>query len=395
MKFIAKILPLLIRPQFKFKMSYLWAGLTAAIILLLVLMLLTRFVFGKTDRISRALETGQRLEISIETGKIIGKIYKSEEVAKNSEAEKAVPEKTETEKTTEEVPPAAALPEENKTAEAEKEPENKKPAWLEEDYIGPRLPDGVIEALLGDDVIKTKLTVDSVSIKDLSKNPVVVIIIKGMGLSSSSTSEALELPKEITMGFSPYSPSLVEWVKKAKATGHEVVLNIPMETKDFHTDNPGPYSLLSQSTDEDNSTRLKMLLGLTKDYNAIYSDNNEIFTRSSTSIKPMLELLKKEGKYFIYGGGYANYAMIQIAESIDYPILVNDLVLDDDISANIINDRFKEAEKIAKDKGYVVIMAHPYPITIRMIKAWLPKAAENGLVIHPVSLLLGKVFKTD
>ena len=341
----------------------------AVAIFIIVIMLLNQFTFGTEDRIKLALDSGQRIEISLETGEITGNIEKQD---KNEIAKKAEDETKE---------------------DSQAGEQSGELAWINEDYIGPRLPDNLLSIMLGESVRKKQLAIDSVSIKDISEKPVVVIIIKGLGLSSSSTREALQLPKEITMGYSPYSPSLDMWVKKTKASGHEIVLNIPMETSSFKTNNPGPYSLLTQSSDEDNSTRLKMLLNLTSEYDAVYSENTEVFTRSLDSIRPVLETLGGEGRYFVYGGGYSNYSMIQIANSLNYPVLVNDLVLDDDISSSAINKKFTELEKIANDKGYVVVMAHPYPMTIRMLQAWLPKAKEKGLAVSPVSLLLGKVFK--
>lgn len=378
MKIVSKIKEkfsgLKIRPNFSgWAVNKSFSLLLGSILILAIVLLMFagRFVFGKHSRENAAFDNAQRLEISLATGEIKGKILKTEE---QEAADAKAAEKN----------PAQKKHEQEKIAKFD---------WMDKEYIGPAMPDDIIQSLLEGNSEGSTLATATVSIQDLSDKPVVIIIIKGMGLSSASTREALELPKEVTMGFSPYAPSLDIWIKQVKDAGHEVILNIPMETNDYHTDNPGPYSLLTQSSDEDNATRLKMLLGLTKGYGAIYTENSEIFTRSSANVKPILELLKKENKYLVYGGGYSNYSMVQVADSINYPILVNDLVLDDDISATAINNKFIEMEKIAKDKGYVVVMAHPYPITIRMLKGWLAKVEEKGMVVKPISLLLGKVFK--
>lgn len=356
--------------------------LTILFVALTCWMLVSSFVLHKDTRIKAALEAGQRLEVSLTTGEITGKISKTntEDTEGKEPAENAVASKDK--------PKDKADINKPEATEAAKEF-----AWVNEDFIGPKLPKEVLEEFLSKDLTSPKITIERVSIKDISEKPVVVIIIKGIGLSSSSTREALDLPKEVTMGISPYSPSLDFWVKKIKEEGHEVVLNIPMESEDYRKDDPGVYSLITQATAEDNITRLKMLLAMTEKYNAVYSDNSEVFTRSATSITPILEVLKKKNKYFVYGGGYSNYSMIQMAEGINYPILVNDLVLDDEISSSAINEKFKEIEKIAAEKGYVVVMAHPYPMTIRMLQAWIATTKEKGLVVSPVSLLLGKVLK--
>lgn len=238
-----------------------------------------------------------------------------------------------------------------------------------------------------DTFIAAAETVQPAAISDL---PAVVIIMKGLGLSASTTEAALQLPTEVTFGFSPYAPSLVRWSKIAHQQGREFLLQVPMETYDTRTNNPGPYALMSASPKEDNITRLKMLLSLTNNYEGIYSDQNEKFSHNIASIRPILKELKKMGVYYVYGNGYSNHTMIQTADDIDYPMLISDMVIDSDISVEGINDGIKKMVNLAKRKGYVVAMAHPYPMTIRILEQWLPDASEQGVRVMPVSALLGK-----
>lgn len=309
----------------------------AAVVLLVTLLLLfSRFILNKEERVKAALQSGQRIEVSVETSAVI---------SENPEQEK--------------------LKAQNATViQATQPPE--KPI---------------------DD------SVASVSIKDISVKPVVIIIIKELGLNPSFTHEALSLPKEITMGFSPYSARLGELVSESKALGHESILNIPMEVKDEHVDNPGEYTLLTKNSDAGNIKILEKLLGIAKDFDAVYSDADEVFTKSANRLQPVLEVLKQESKHFIYGGGYENYSTIQASGIVNDPILVNDLALDDDVSSDAINTQFVAMEKIANEKGYVVATAHAYPITINILKTWLEKAPEKGFVVSPASLLLGKTIK--
>jgi polysaccharide deacetylase 2 family uncharacterized protein YibQ len=436
MKFVPKIPKIDIR---NISQSQKWIG---GIILLIVLTLLTftmKFFVGHEGRIEDALLAGQRLEISLATGEISGNAaastegeVKKEEAKDDKAAEtpkkaddtaaaakpaEAKPEEKTEEKpaseaggaadsatetatehpaeavvTTEEVKPEAAESTEPAKAEdVSSEPLSEELAWIDTDYIGPRISDEMVEGLKGGAVAK-KLELKKVSVSELGDKPIIVVIIKGLGLSASTTEEAFDLPASVTLGFSPYSPSIIDWVDKAKKKGHEVVLNVPMETKDFNINDPGPYALATSSSNEDNVTRLKMLLSLVKGYEAVYSEKEEIFTQAINSVKPVLESLKADGKYFIYGGGYAEFSLIQVAETIAYPILVNDILLDDEISESGINEKFRKVEEQANKRGYAVVMAHPYPITIRMLQRWLPQAESRGIKIAPVSVLLGKSF---
>src|SRR5687768_2117127 len=79
--------------------------------------------------------------------------------------------------------------------------------------------------------------------------PRIVLVVGGMGLSQTGTQKAIEaLPEDITLAFAPYGSSLQRWVDKARAEGHEVLLQIPLEPVGYPAENPGEHTL-TVSTD--------------------------------------------------------------------------------------------------------------------------------------------------
>jgi polysaccharide deacetylase 2 family uncharacterized protein YibQ len=392
MKFIQKFLPKLnIFPIIMANKRIVWVGVFIAILLCIVM---GKLFLGQTARVEQALLSGQRLEVSLDSGEMHGKVISSKKKDDVKDNAVAAPSAS--------ASPAPAAdaaaentPKQDGAADTQNPPLSDELAWVNQDYIGPHLPKDVIDALINADKpteATATLELKKTSVKELGDKPVIVVIIKGLGLSSSTTEDALDLPKEVTLGLSPYSPSIVDWAEKAKKKGHEFIINIPMETNDYSVNDPGPYALITKQDKEENITRLKMLLSLTKDYQAVYSEKEEIFTHAINSVKPILESLKDQGKYFIYGGGYADFSLIQVAEGMAYPIVVNDILLDDEISSDGINKKLSELEGTAKTRGYAVLMAHPYPITIRMLQRWLPETEKRGFRVAPISVLLGKDF---
>ncbi|PIR38050.1 MAG: hypothetical protein COV35_07350 [Alphaproteobacteria bacterium CG11_big_fil_rev_8_21_14_0_20_39_49] len=353
--------------DFKFSPSTVVAGVVTFFIVTSLVAIISGLYIGKDKRIENALASGTRLEFNLATDEITGLILLTEDKT----APKDGSNNTKSGNATEGI----------------KAVENKL-AWLNEDFIGPRMPQAFVDVLM--ESATSGLNIKKVKLSELSDKPIIVVILKGLGLSASTTQSAMELPSSVNFGLSPYSATINEWAEKAKQQGREVVLHIPMETKDYRLNDPGPYALLTQSSKEDNITRLNMLLGLIKGYEAVYSEKEEVFTHTLSSSKPVLQALKSKRKFLIFGGGYADFSLIQLADELEYPLLVNDFILDDDISQESINAKFKEIEEAALEKGYVVVMAHPYPITIRMLERWLPEAEERGFFIAPVSLLLGK-----
>ncbi|RYF88332.1 MAG: hypothetical protein EON95_20500 [Caulobacteraceae bacterium] len=60
--------------------------------------------------------------------------------------------------------------------------------------------------------------------------PKVALVIGGLGLNPAYTRRAIELlPPEVTLSFAPYAEGLQGWIDLARANGHEVLLETPME----------------------------------------------------------------------------------------------------------------------------------------------------------------------
>jgi hypothetical protein len=85
--------------------------------------------------------------------------------------------------------------------------------------------------------------------------PKVALVIGGLGLNTRATEAAIEtLPAEITLSFSPYAEGLQGWVDMARAHGHEVLLETPMEprgrrpSRSWNGSSRGPRAILASPT---------------------------------------------------------------------------------------------------------------------------------------------------
>ena len=87
--------------------------------------------------------------------------------------------------------------------------------------------------------------------------PKIAIIIDGLGLSQTTTEEALTLlPPDITLAFAPYGNSLSRWTRRARSQGHELLVQVPMEPFDYPNNDPGPHTLLTSANAEQNKANL-------------------------------------------------------------------------------------------------------------------------------------------
>src|SRR5437763_3336012 len=96
----------------------------------------------------------------------------------------------------------------------------------------------------------------------LSDAPKIAIVLGGMGLNQDLTRDAIkDLPGDVSLAFAPYGENLQPLVDKARAGGHEVMLQLPLEPYGYPGSNPGPKTLLVEDKNGANLDALMWHMG--------------------------------------------------------------------------------------------------------------------------------------
>lgn len=218
--------------------------------------------------------------------------------------------------------------------------------------------------------------------------PRIAIVLGGLGLSQSATNAAIQqLPGEVTLAFAAYTSNLSGWIAEARAAGHEVMLQVPMEPFNYPANDPGPHTLLTTLTPEANIERLEWLLGRSTGYVGITNFLGGKFTASAEHLKPVLLSLKERGLMILDSRASRNSVAGPVSASLGIPHAVNNRFLDSEASRVAIDARLFELERIAKSTGSAVGVGSPFPVTIERIASWAPTLDEKGIVLAPISAL--------
>ncbi len=229
--------------------------------------------------------------------------------------------------------------------------------------------------------------------KNQDTNPRVAIVVRGLGRSESATNAAINLlPGNVTLAFDPYAPNLSDWIKKARAAGHEVMLMVPLEPATFPYDDPGPLGLMTINSTEENRLRLESILGLMTGYIGVMTVMGSKFNNSDSHLRSFLEVLKKRGLMFLDGSVGAKTLSPEIAKELDLPTVVANIVLDLIPTKSEIDVRLAELETVLASKSRAVAIADGYPFSIERIAAWTADLDSKNLVLAPVSALASKQF---
>jgi len=77
----------------------------------------------------------------------------------------------------------------------------------------------------------------------------VAIVIGGLGLSQTGTQYAIQkLPGSVTLAFAPQGNSLDRWMRDARQSGHELLVQVPLEPFDYPNVNPGRNTLTVEAS---------------------------------------------------------------------------------------------------------------------------------------------------
>lgn len=221
------------------------------------------------------------------------------------------------------------------------------------------------------------------------RRPRIAIIVSGLGLSGAATEAAIQrLPGAITLSFAPYSKGLPQWIALARAAGHEVLMDLPMEPVNFPADDPGPHTLLTSLTADQNRERLHWLLGRVTGYVGVVNRMGSRFTTSATHVRPVLKELEKRGLLFVDSRSSLRSIAAQMAREVGLPRAVNNRFIDGEASRDAIDARLKEIERIAKASGYAVGIGAPFPVTIDRLVRWGRTLDHKHLALAPISAMV-------
>ena len=222
----------------------------------------------------------------------------------------------------------------------------------------------------------------------------IAILLGGMGMSQSATNAAIQqLPGEVTLSFAPYARSLSQWISSARAAGHEVMLELPMEPLSYPANDPGPHTLLTSLSPGENIDRMEWLLSRFVGYVGVTSFMGSKFTTSPDHLRPILTELKQRGLLFLDTGATRESVAARLGLDMGLPIAVSDRFVDLRASRVAIDAQLLELEQIANRRTIAVGIGYPYPVTIERLAAWIPSLAQKGIELASVSAVVDRIHR--
>ncbi len=219
--------------------------------------------------------------------------------------------------------------------------------------------------------------------------PKIAIIVGGLGFNARATTQAIdELPPEVTLSFVPYAANLQSWIDRARARGHEVMLELPMEPFDPEADDTGPQTLMASGNATQNIERLENLLSRGAGYFGVTNYQGARFAASATASQPVVAQLRRRGLSFISTGIGQRTALSVEAARAGLPNTAADRIIDARREADAIDEQLLNLEALALQNGSAIGAGFAYPVTMVQISEWANAIGTRGYQLAPASAVL-------
>jgi uncharacterized protein len=215
--------------------------------------------------------------------------------------------------------------------------------------------------------------------------PRIAIFVGGMGLSRATTHDAIDkLPGAITLAFAPYGGDVDAQVARARAAGHEILLQVPMDTFAGDAD-PGPHTLHSDRVPGAIVDDLHWLMTRFPGYVGLTNFLGGRFMAEEAALAPVMRETKDRGLLYIDDATSPRSVADAVAARADLPFARADIVIDSDNTPQAIDAALARLEAAARKNGTAIGSATAMPASIERIARFARTLEDNGIALVPVS----------
>lgn len=217
----------------------------------------------------------------------------------------------------------------------------------------------------------------------------VVIIVASMGISQSSTQQAIsQLSPNFTFAFAPYGNSLNRWMQASRKKGHELLLQVPMEPFGYPQINPGKQTLRTGVSTATNIDNLHWSMGRITNYVGLMNYLGGKISNDTASLMPIFSEISDRGLLFVDDGSSSTSVTEDVAEQSLLPFVKGHIRIDKIRTKREIAKNLEKLAAQAKRTGLAIGIANAFPETIKLLVQFARKAPKAGIELTPVSAIV-------
>ncbi|WP_032112363.1 divergent polysaccharide deacetylase family protein [Candidatus Paracaedibacter symbiosus] len=214
-----------------------------------------------------------------------------------------------------------------------------------------------------------------------NKTQKVAILIVGLGINETLTEEVMEqLPKNISLVFSPYTADLEDAIEFAQYEEFAALVAAPLEDEDPVTDQ-GYFTLKTKVSEEENLEILRKIAFYAKDADCIYGQGGARLLRSAKELRPVLDYIRNVNNCFVTPPDIVVNRLHEVAASMELNYVCTTV-------ENPTRAMMPSIEALTKRTGFSILAFDAKPGIVEEIKEWIQKLQQAKLSIVPITEII-------
>jgi hypothetical protein len=214
------------------------------------------------------------------------------------------------------------------------------------------------------------------------------LVIEDYGMNGDLSRRFERLPGTFTAAVRSNMDNAQAWANEARQGRMEVLLDLPMEPKNYPTRNPGEGAILVDLSGKEIRKRLERALDRVGPVPGIKTYMGSLAVEDRDVMRPILEELQKRG-LFLIESTHSQFSIVpELAREIGIPFYEVTSISDVDAghgNAGTIGIRFHDLVRRCRANGYAIGIIHPREGTLEVLEEALPGLAREGIVVMGLS----------
>lgn len=203
----------------------------------------------------------------------------------------------------------------------------------------------------------------------------IVLIIDDVGFDGQQIDRAMQLDPDISFSILPNGNRTSDFARRLHERGFELLCHLPMEP--MGQESPGANAVLTSMSDEEIARTVRSNVASVPFAKGM---NNHMGSRATADRRVMETVLRAlpPGMYFIDSRTGGRSIAEDVAREMNVPTAARNVFLDDARNAESIRKQLEILARTAASRGTAIGIGHPYPATLDVLAAELPRLREQG-----------------
>lgn len=221
------------------------------------------------------------------------------------------------------------------------------------------------------------------------KHAYITFLLTDLGFNNAVLAPVLDLPKEVTLAFSPYALDPKPQIVLAHDAGFETWGMLPAQGSRYPQDDPGPLGIVGGQQEREQKERLHQVMAATLGAVGLVLPPDEVVTQQKDFARVLHEI-DQRGLLLLSTHPQRSAASLSANTEMQKIIRRADLVLDSTDSTAFIQSKLAGLDALAKTQKKLIVVASARPHVVEALQAWFKKHPYTGQVrLAPLSAMYG------